>query len=152
MFTITFTLNIQAMKKEHTIKKIGLWLDHAEAHFIHPDHSSKIETSVSDHTGRERHRGEGADGILLGGYRSSNNEHHKHRREENALHKYYLELQGKLQDYDEIYLFGPGPARNEFFNMLKEDKHFSAKKIEMEAADHLSENQMKAKVNAHFGV
>ncbi len=141
------------MKHPHTIRQIGIWLDHAEAHFIHPEHKAEeIETTNSSMESQVRHRGEGADGTLLGGYRASNNEHHKHQRKQNALHQYYKELQEKLMPYDEIYLFGPGLAKNELHNLLNEDKHFESKKIQVETADHLSENEMKVHVMKHFNV
>lgn len=142
------------MKKE--IKKksqIGIWLDHAEAHFLHPAAPIETEETIeSEYNSRERNAGEGADGIQLGGYRSTNNEHHKHQREQNALHQYYKDLQHKLIDYDEIFIFGPGQARSELYNLMKENQHFAGKQIQTATSDHLTEAQMKDKVNSHFAV
>jgi len=139
------------MKKENDIKRIGLWLDQTEAHFIHPTvTTNEPENTASELASQVRHKGESADGVRLGGFRSTNNENHKQHREQDALHKYYKELQHKLLEYDEIYIFGPGPARSELYNLMKEDAHFSAKNIHSESADHMSENQLHAKVKAYF--
>jgi len=140
------------MKKDNNIRRIGVWLDHSKAYFIDPQNGdNKIETIHSDLDTRVRHAGEDADGTLLGGYRSSNNEHHKHNREENALSKYYENLEKRLSGYEEILLFGPGSARSELHNLMKTDKQFSDKKIDVESCDQLTENQLKAKVRNHFG-
>lgn len=141
------------MKTQPQIKQIGIWLDHSQAYFFHPDErKEEMESVDSQIVGNERERGHGADGIRLGGYRSTNNEHHKHQREQNELHIYYKELIHQLHDYDEIYLFGSGTARNELYNLMKEDAHFKAKKIHVAAADHLSENQMREQVNNYFSI
>lgn len=139
------------MKKDNN-KQIGVWLDHAKAIFIDPnDNDGKIDTVHSEMDTRVRHAGEGADGTLLGGFRSSNNEHHKHQREENALSKYYDLVGKRLSGFEEILLFGPGSARSELHNIIKADKHFNGKKIDVEACDQLTENQLRAKVRNHFG-
>lgn len=138
-------------KMRNNTRQIGVWLDHAEAHFFLPAvENVPVETVDSTLESQERHGGQGADGIKLGGFRSTNNEHHKHNREQDALHKYYKEIQHKLLDFDEIYLFGPGSARNELHNLMLEDEHFKTKNIHVEPSDHLTENQMKTKVTEFF--
>ncbi|MBL7922733.1 MAG: hypothetical protein JNL88_00900 [Bacteroidia bacterium] len=139
------------MKKDMERKQIGVWMDHAQAHFIHPaTEGEKVTTESSDLESHLRFHGEGADGTLLGGFRSTNNEHHKHQREQEVMHRYFQSLQEKLMDYDEIFLFGPGTARVELHHLMKDNARFSDKRISLESADKMSENQMKAKVREHF--
>lgn len=131
--------------EKSTEKKIGIWLDHARAHFIELSKTPAIiETVYSNIESQERTDGQGADGVKFGNNRSSNNEHHKHNREQGIVNGYYNTLQNKLKVYDELYLFGPTTAKDELKNRLLEDKHFTNKKIKIESADYISENQMKA--------
>ena len=134
-----------------TNRKIGLWLDHSQAHFI--DHSkgpAVVETVYSDKESQERFKGEHGTGTMLGNYRSTNTEHHKHNREEEIIHTYYKILTDRLKDYDDIFLFGPTHAKDELNNLLKADMRFAGKTIYVEPADQLTENQMIARVKRFF--
>lgn len=140
------------MKKEKTqIKKIGIWMDHAEARIMEPDASSdQIRLIHSSFNSRVRTAGAGSDGTQLGIYRSTNNESHKHNRKQEELHSYYKQLAEELESYDEIFIFGPSTAHNEFHNYLLKEKKFSDKKIVAESAAHTTENQMREAVRNFF--
>lgn len=139
------------MKKQLEIKKMAIWMDHKEAKFINPeDLDAGIQTIVSTVKSRERIAGEASDGIKLGGFRSSNNEFSKHERKQNALNSYYKKLAEKLSDYDEILVFGPTTARQEFCNYLKEDQNFADKVIRSDDGNYNSDNQLKAFVKKSF--
>src|SRR5690242_1510194 len=98
-----------------TIRKIGIWMDHAEAQMMEPDATSdQIRLFSSPFKNVVRTAGEGSDGTQLGNFRSTNNESHKHYRKQNELHSYYKQLAGALQSYDEIFIFGPSTAPREF--------------------------------------
>lgn len=126
-------------------------MDHSKALLIDPlTESSAFETIKSGLEIQQRFRGESGDGIKLGGYRSTNNEYHKHRREEEIQKDYFEVLENKVKDFDHIFVFGPGTARKEFFNQLNENKVFSSKKLESEACDQMSDNQLRAEVRKHF--
>lgn len=130
---------------------MALWIDHAKAHFIDPDQPMiPIQSIHSDLEPHLRTRGDEPDGVRLGGYRSTNNEHHRHQKEESILRDYYRILADRLAVYPEIYLFGPGEARKELNNVLLEDNRFRKHRIETEACEPLSENQLRAKVREHF--
>ncbi|HRH66701.1 MAG TPA: hypothetical protein PLU53_10430 [Bacteroidia bacterium] len=132
-------------------KKIGLWLDHSKAHFVDVSkESATVETTYSDKETQIRIHGEGADGIRLGNNRSTNNEYHTHTREQEITREYYKTLSARLRNYDEILLFGSSGAKDELYNILKADQHFSGKTIKTEAADQLTENQMIARVKSYF--
>jgi hypothetical protein len=137
------------MKKP--IKKIGLWLDHADAHFIEIENGN--EHFVTAHSGKEsllRFKGESGNGTKMGNFRSSNNEHHEQMREHEILSDYYKDIEKRLQNYDEIFIFGATTAKDELTNLLRENKHFDGKLIHTESSDHLTRNQMIARVRAFF--
>ena len=137
------------MKKP--VKKIGLWLDHVDAHFIEiEDGQEHFETS---HSGKEsllRIKGESGNGIKMGNYRSTNNEHRVQMRENEIMSDYFKDITNRLQNYDEIFIFGVSTAKNELYNLLRSNKHFDGKIIQIESSDQLTKNQMIARVCAFF--
>jgi hypothetical protein len=137
------------MKKP--IKKIGLWLDHTDVHFIEiEDGQEHFETS---HSGKEsllRIKGESGSGIKMGNYRSSNNEHRVQMRENEIMSDYYKDIEKRIQNYDEIFIFGASTAKDELYNLLRKNKHFDGKLIHTESSDHITKNQMIARVRAFF--
>ena len=137
------------MKNEKAIKQIGIWMDHENALIIEPS-SGQIRKINSPYKGRTRIPGETADGTRLGNYRSTNNESHKHYRQENDLHSYYKQLADEVHPYDEIFIFGPSTAHSEFQNYLLKEKNFHGKKIAVEKADYITENQMREMVRNFF--
>lgn len=140
------------MKNEKSIiKKIGIWMDHNEARLIKPDATAdQIRIMHSGIKSRERIAGEKGDGIQLGNYRSTNNESHKHHKKQEELHSYYKQLAEELQAYDELFIFGPSTAHNEFHNYLLSERKFAGKRIVAEKADHITENQMREVVRNFF--
>ena len=53
--------------------------------------------------------------------------------------------------YDEIFIFGPGTAKNEFQNYLLKENHFSGKRIIVEDSDYMTSNQQEKHVQKYFG-
>ena len=84
--------------------------------------------------------------------------HHDHNSSESAYnhiqqeaqHKFFWKIGEQLQHFDEIFIFGPGKAQEALFNYLAADKHFRMKKMSIDSADHMTDNQMVAKVRDHF--
>lgn len=139
------------MKKETSkIKQVGIYMDHAQAKFIEPDTTGKIHVIQSALKSMVRIDGEESDGTRLGNFRSTNNESHKHNREQNEIHAYYKQLAEQLKPYDEIFIFGPSTAHNELHNYLINEKKLSGKKISTEKADYITENQIKERVRNFF--
>lgn len=80
---------------------------------------------------------------------SSSESAHHHMQQE-AQHKFFWKIGEHLQQFDEIFIFGPGKAQEALFNYLAADKHFRSKKMSIDSAAHMTENQMVAKVRDHF--
>jgi hypothetical protein len=137
------------MKKP--IKKIGLWLDHVNAHFIEIEDGQELFETI--HSGKEsliRINGESENGIKMGNYRSTNNEHQIQMRENEILSDYYKNIAKRLQNFDEIFIFGASTAKDELYNLLRTNKQFDGKLIQVESSDHITKNQMIARVRAFF--
>jgi molybdopterin converting factor small subunit len=137
-------------------KQIGIWLDHSKAHFIgHHDGSAfLIETIDSPYERIKRDEGEGSDNARFGANPqfSSNNENRKNNTAQNELNEYFKTLESKLDDYDEILLFGPTTAKEQLYNRLSENKSFSAKTIIVQSSDKMTDNQLLAFVRDFYKV
>ena len=135
-------------------KQTGVWLNHSQAHFIGYKAESAffIETVDSPYESIIREEGEGNDTTRFSSNteRGSNNEKRKHNIVRNELDEYFKILEGKLESYQEILLFGPGTAKEELFNRLSENKIFKGKDIEVKSSDKLTENQMLSYVLDFF--
>ncbi len=139
-------------------RKCGVWMDHAEAHVmdIHDmdaqEKAARMATIRNEHESRERFDGEGADGAVLGRHRSMNTESVKNARKSEHLHEYYGRLAEQVRDYDDIHVFGPTTAPQEFTNYLREHKTFNEKHISTETTDYISAPQMLEHVRKHFHI
>lgn len=138
------------MKKQIALKKIGIWMDHAEAKFIDPEMSTVIQVISSPIKTHVRIPGQAGDTTRLAGYRTTNREQNKNNKKQNEEKAYYKELAEMLKTYDEIFIFGPTMARNEFYNFLMKEKGFSDKKILTEEGNYDTENQIVAQVKKNL--
>jgi hypothetical protein len=140
--------------KTKATKQIGVWMNHSQAHFFGYKAESAffIETIESPYESIVRVEGEGNDKTRFSPNteRGSNNEKRKHNIVQNELDEYFKILEGKLESYQEILLFGPGTAKEELFNRLSENKVFKAKDIAVKSSDKLTENQMLSYVLDFF--
>ena len=137
------------MKK--SIKKIGLWLDHIDAHFIEMQDEHELFETL--HSGKEsilRIKGESGNGIKMGNYRSTNNEHQVQMRDKEILSDYYKNIAKRLENFEEIFIFGASTAKDELYNLLRTNKHFDGKLIQIESSDQITKKQMIARVRAFF--
>ena len=64
--------------------------------------------------------------------------------------KYYKSLAALLLVYDELYIFGPGNAQEQFQNHLRDDAQFNQKEFAIDSSEQMTEPQMIARVRAHF--
>lgn len=149
-------LFIFALKRNdmNTKKVIGIYLDHQKAYLIQKEKEDAIISEIieSDYERQVREAGKGSDTTFwnASGTYSSNNENNKNNKARNQLHEYYELLSQKIKDFDEILIFGPTTARNELKNYLCEQKTFNGKKIHVEPADILTDNQKREKVRNFF--
>jgi DNA-binding LytR/AlgR family response regulator len=120
-------------------KKLGIWMDHFSAHLMEfttdPIETKTIQSVLRHHEKKHfLNRGEKM----------------MHNKEQEEQAEYYKKLEGIIQNYEEVLLFGATEAKVELFNLLKADKHFGSIKIEMDTTDKMTENQQHAFVKEHF--
>ena len=121
-----------------TDKKIGIWMDHANAHLMEYKDSiaTKIVSSSFTHAEKEKSL-----------HKSENMMHNK---EQHQQAEYYKTISDSLKGFDEVLLFGPTNAKVELLNILEADQSFSKVKLETRTTDKMSENQEHAYVREYF--
>jgi len=122
-----------------SIKKIGIWMDHASAHLM--EYADEIKTNTilySDATHADKEK------TLQRGESMMQN------KEQQKLGEYYKTIGEAVKNYNYVLLFGPTNAKVELLNILKANMHFDNIKIETLAADKMTGNQEQAFVRDYF--
>jgi stalled ribosome rescue protein Dom34 len=122
-----------------TLKKIGIWMDHSNAHLIEFDSEIKeTKTIASDFTFQDR----------VETLERSENE--MHNKEQHKQATYYKNLAQIIKNFDEVILFGPTDAKVELYNELKENHQFDAIKIEVKNTDKMSDKEQRNFIDDYF--
>ena len=121
-----------------TEKKIGIWMDHANAHLMEYADTivTKVITSASTHEEKE--------------FTLQKGESFMQRKDQQQEAAYYKAIATFIKDYDQVLLFGPTDAKTELLNIIKADLSFQNIKIEIRQTDKLTENQEQAFVRDYF--
>ncbi|WP_445457598.1 hypothetical protein [Flavobacterium sp. HNIBRBA15423] len=121
-----------------TQKKLGIWMDHANANLIDLDSKKTSHSITSEFTFSTKEE------ILT---RSEKSMHNKRQQMQEA---YYKEIANEILKYNHVLLFGPTNAKTELHNYLKEDLHFKDIQIDIETSDKMTDNEKEAFVKNHF--
>lgn len=133
------------------LKRTGVWLDHSKAKLIILHEGAvQITTVHSPYVRHLRIRGQKSDTSVYQNLFGSNRENTKHHIKQNELHSFYKDLESRLEDCDEILLFGPTEAKNELHNCLVKNKKFTGKTMAVKNAAYMTEHQMVAFVRKFF--
>ncbi|MEO8147733.1 MAG: hypothetical protein ABI723_08865 [Bacteroidia bacterium] len=122
-----------------TEKKLGIWMDHSNAHLIEFTNDGIQENVIASKFSHDEKE-----------FSLSKNENVMHNKEQHQQSEYYKQLGEAIRNYEEVILFGPIDAKSELFNTLKTDHRFSKIKIEVQQAGKMTENQQHAFVKEHF--
>ncbi len=121
------------------LKKLGIWLDHSNAHLI--EFSSEIketQTITSDFTYQDRKE------------TLQRSENEMHNKEQHKQVTFYKNLAVVIKKFNEVILFGPTDAKVELFNFLKNDAKYDKIKIEVKNADKMNDKQLHSFVRDYF--
>ena len=121
-----------------TDKKLGIWMDHANAHLMEYADPIVTRNVTSDSTHEDKEK------------TLQKSESIMHNKEKQKESEYYKVLGESIKNYDEVLLFGPTDAKIELSNILEDDLSFSKVKIEIKQADKMTENQEHAFVRDYF--
>ncbi len=122
-----------------TVKQLGIWLDHQSAHVIEfASDINECKTITSDFSSDDK-------SATLS--RSENQMHNKEQQKQGA---FYKELADIIKDFNEVLLFGPTDAKLELQNVLRENHHFDAIKIDVKTTDKMTEGEKHHFVKEYF--
>jgi stalled ribosome rescue protein Dom34 len=109
---------------------LGIWMDHSSANCMQIN-GVKLQTTLilSEFTQQERMQS------------LTHGEKTMHNKEQQMTSKFFKKISDEILKADKILLFGPTEAKQELWNLLKEDHHFNEKKIAAETCVHFNEAQ-----------
>jgi hypothetical protein len=120
-------------------KRVGIWMDHANAHIM--------EYAVEDYSIATIESKFGKEDKLEALTHGENLLHHKKQQADQAYYKELLEI---IKNYDDVLLFGPSNAKTELFNLFKSIPHLNHIKVATQPAEKMTNNQMHAFVTHYF--
>jgi stalled ribosome rescue protein Dom34 len=122
-----------------TLKQLGIWMDHSNAHLIEFDSEIKeTKTITSDFTFQDREE------------TLERSESEMHNKEQHKQTTFYKNLAKIIKTFDEVILFGPTDAKMELYNDLKENHQFDKIKIELKNTDNMSDEKQRRFVDDYF--
>ncbi len=127
-------------------KYIGIWIDHAHASVIRANKLAEMDFTDFNSDVEPHHKGtrEGGEHVTIVNQHRDDNSRH------NEMKAFSREIIKTIQDADEIVIFGPGTAKNEFKNILEENKGLFQKLKSLETTDNLTAAEMTEFMKNYF--
>ncbi|HEY9030743.1 MAG TPA: hypothetical protein VIM93_05230 [Kangiella sp.] len=130
--------------------KMGVWIDHREAVLVGVSDKgistrffkSGVEEHIDEKRGSRSETPYGPQGVFA--------EDKADRRNQQILNQYYSEVASGVNNAENLYIFGPAEAKKEFAKYLDSHQHNSKLKVEIQAADKMTETQIIETVKKHF--
>jgi hypothetical protein len=119
--------------------QLGIWMDHSTATIMELS-NGKVVSKIVESTPAFP---EQIENLRL-------NESLMNNKEQNEQSAFYKKLSYVINDYSDVLLFGPTNAKTELFNRLKNNHHFDNKRIAVQTADNMTDNQQQAFVKDFF--
>ncbi len=119
-------------------KTLGIWMDHAIANLLDLYSKKNNHMIISEFTFSTKEEALDKSESLM------------HNKEQQMHEAYYKEIADEILKYDTVLLFGSTNAKSELHNYLNKDLHFKDIKIDIKAADKMTDNQKEAFVRDHF--
>lgn len=130
-------------------KLAGLWIDHSKAVIVVIKNEVEIKKEILSHL-EEHGRLPTASDLDLSASTGRVYSEAKLTRQYLALFDhYYDEVISEISDADSIWIFGPGEAKAELENRLKQ-KGFGARIVGIETVEKMNDRKIAAIVREHF--
>lgn len=123
-----------------TKKQLGIWMNHSIAHLVELKKDTIVTKTIEAQVGEQDEALNPRDETLI------------QNKEQNELSGFLNRLSDVIINYDEVLLFTPTNAKTELVNTLKVDHHFDNVKIEVKAADNMTEIQQQAFAKEHYNI
>ncbi|MCC6186862.1 MAG: hypothetical protein IT256_06895 [Chitinophagaceae bacterium] len=120
-------------------KKVGIWMDHKEAHLFEFDQEATAMHSIANGFSYEDKQ-----------ETLSRSEDIMQNKNQQHLAAYYKEIESAILPFDEVLIFGPTDAKTELSNIIDANLKFKDTKITVQAADKMNDNQKIAFIKDYF--
>jgi hypothetical protein len=132
--------------------RVGIWIDHRKAVIVSASADrvtvKTLESKVGPHS---RYSGRAGSSLPEGPQDEGGEKKYEERYGE-QLDRYYDEVIGHLGQPDALLLLGPGEAKLQLKERLSHSKALSECIVEVETTDKLTDPQIVAKVQEHYGI
>jgi hypothetical protein len=132
--------------------KIGVWIDHKKAVIVSASAEIATAQTLESQIGPHARYSARSAYPTPDGPKDSGGEKHYEERYDQHLDRYYDKIIGKLGQPDALLIFGPGEAKLQLKARLTRSGALPEGSVAIEAADKLTDPQIVAKVNEHFGI
>lgn len=135
--------------------KTGIWIDHKQALLVTIDENNKVQRKriESGFEGREREDGEGKsrNTARMGSHYITDEKGFENRQKE-ILRKFYLEVLLRIKNDADVYIFGPGSAKKELADKIKNYQSLNINIVRINDADKMTDNQIAAEIKSFFNI
>ena len=133
-------------------RKTGIWIDRKKVLIMHmSDDYREFKEWESEVDNRERFPGEGRSFGRFGDQYLPP-EKKKQAKEESSLHHLFEKLDHEVRNSQDILIMGPADIKNKLHEFLQSKSGRKYRKVLVEAADRMTNNQFKARVRESFSV
>ncbi len=133
------------------MKQIGIWMDKQQAHVVRLHDAGETLETIHSNVEFFNLKGSSGSRVKWGGTQDISHESTYLEKEKHQLKAYFNQLAGAIMDADAIAVFGPSDTNEKFKAALMADhKALAAKLKNVEKADSMTENQVKALIRDYF--
>ncbi|MFA6174646.1 MAG: hypothetical protein WC701_13325 [Kiritimatiellales bacterium] len=133
-------------------KQIGIWVDHKEAILVSVKDGVTSIRRMESEVGTRFSPSGGWKAAGTSVAQSVVKEQTEDERRKHHLHAYYQELIKAVSAADEVFIFGPGAAKQELAKEIENIKGSHVRIAAVEACDKMTEPQIAAKAKSFFKV
>ena len=134
-------------------KQTGIWIDTSRAIIVSlhdgKDHMKEIESDIENSVYHEK---EGDKGTFSGSnHHHGDNETKFEERKKNQMNQFLKDVIQQVKSADELFIFGPAETKTKLKQKILDKYPAEAVKLKsVETADHLTSNQIVAKVKQFY--
>ena len=132
------------------MNKVGIWIDKRNAKIVSVETGNeRFDTIVSNI--EDFHVGGGSGSKLKGGPQDVVQDRKYLEREKHQLAEFFKDIVKNVAGADAIVIFGPAQTGQKLYNeLLEKHSQFRHKKISIEKADNMTDNQLIAWVRNYY--
>lgn len=130
-------------------KEVGLWIDHRKAVIVSIENKVEEIREIASNMEKRIRYSSGSRTNSRNNSQGSTSEDMRDRKFDNHLSQYYKEIISMIRDAESIWIFGPGEAKGELLNSLK-NENLEGLVVGIETEDKMTDNQIAAKIREHY--